>query len=328
MNECVLITGAGGQDAYFLSKYLTRNTNYNIIGLTNDQDKKILRNTSLAYFNSVKNISLDDFKNLETFIISLKPRFIFNFGAVAGSLTQFDNPQSLVKINSLSILIMLETIRINNLDTKLIQASSSEIFASNKQYKQSLEAIRRPRTIYGASKIFSDSLIEVYRNQFNIDCFSVVLFSHESPLRKDVFFTKKIVNQIFDFVDNKIDKIKVYAPSAKRDWGYAGDYCKYIAEKALSNNKDDLLIGSGEANTVKDFVKEALSFFNLDYNEVVEEVEMPSERASENEYVFLDPEKIDVCLKDSNKHDLKKLVHLLMRHKRFIEFKKRKENDN
>ena len=209
------------------------------------------------------------------------------------------------------------------MDTKLIQASSSEIFASNRQFKQSLNSIRKPRTIYGASKIFSDSLIEVYRDQFNIDCFSVILFSHESPLRKDVFFTKKLVNQIFDYMENKIDKIKVYTPNAKRDWGYAGDYCKYIAEKALSNNKKDLLVGSGVANSVKDFVTEALSFFNLDYNDVVEDVEMPSDRASEDEYVFLDPEKLDPQLKNSNIHDLKKLIHLLMRHKRFIKYKNR-----
>ena len=268
-------------------------------------------------------ISLNSHEEIKNYICEIRPSYIFNFGAIAGSLTQFENPKNLVDINSLSVLNILETIKIKNLNTKLIQASSSEVFVANHQYKQNINSPRKPRTIYGASKIFSDTLMDVYRTQFGIDCFSVVLFSHESPLRKDVFFSKKIVNQIFDFMNNKISKIKVYTPNAQRDWGYAGDYCKYIAKKALFGNKNDLLVGSGKPHTVKDFTTMALSYFNLDYNKVVEEVEMPSERASEDDYVFLDPSHIDKELNDSIKYDLEKLVKLLMRHKIYSLHKKR-----
>jgi len=325
MDQSILITGAGGQDAYFLSKSLKRKSAYKIIGLSyKDDEKSIQKHSALSFFDEIINISLDNYKALNTFIASSKPKYIFNFGAIAGSLTQFDNPESLVGINSISVLNMLETIRINELDTKFIQASSSEVFPLNKSYKQSSKSIRKPRTIYGASKIFSDSLIEVYREQFNIDCFSVVLFSHESPLRKDVFFSKKLINQIFDYVDKKIDKICVYSPNAKRDWGYAGDYCNYIVDKALSGNKEDLIVGSGTVNTVKGFVEEALSFFNLDYNDVVQEIEMPKDRASEETYVYLDPDKMDPDLRQYLKYDLTKLLRLLIRHKRYIKFKKDK----
>ncbi|MFL2719972.1 MAG: GDP-mannose 4,6-dehydratase [Gammaproteobacteria bacterium] len=317
MKKSVLITGAGGQDAYFLSKYLNRNSELCINGISNHDYSNNLGKGSLKFFDNFYKISLDSHAEIKDYISETRPSYIFNFGAVAGSLTQFEKPLNLVDINSLSVLNILETIKIKDLNTKLIQASSSEVFVSNHENKQDINSFRKPRTIYGASKIFSDTLIDVYRTQFGIDCFSVVLFSHESPLRKDVFFSKKIVNQIFDFMNNKISKIKVYTPYAQRDWGYAGDYCKYIAKKALVNNKKDLLVGSGKPHTVKDFTIMALSYFNLDYNEVVEEVEMPSERALEEDYVFLDPSYMDKDLYENITYDLDKLVKLLMRHKMY-----------
>lgn len=323
MKKSVLITGAGGQDAYFLSKYLSRNSELDINGISNHDYSNKLGTGSLKFFDNFYKISLNSHEEIKNYICEIKPSYIFNFGAVAGSLTQFENPKNLVDINSLSVLNILETIKIKKLNTKLIQASSSEVFVANHQYKQNINSSRKPRTIYGASKIFSDTLIDVYRTQFGIDCFSAVLFSHESPLRKDVFFSKKIVNQIFDFMNNKISKIKVYTPNAQRDWGYAGDYCKYVAKKALLGNKNDLLVGSGKPHTVKDFTTMALSYFNLDYNKVVEEVEMPSERASEDDYVFLDPSHIDKELNDSIRYDLERLVKLLMRHKMYSLHKKR-----
>ena len=314
MTESIFITGAGGQDAYFISKHLKRRTEYKTIGLSN-KDVNNLNNTN--YFDEVTNIPLENFDEVEKFICTNKPKFIFNFGAIAGSLTQFDDPQKLINVNSLSVLNILETIRKNRLQIKLIQASSSEIFANNDQVKQSLDSPRKSRTIYGTSKIFSDSLIEVYRSHFNLDCFSAILFSHESPLRKDIFFTKKLVNQIFDYLDNKIPKIVVYSPNALRDWGYAGDYCSYIVEKALSDNHSDLIIGSGKAHTVREFVEVALSYFNLNYEEVVEEVKSPKTRASEKKYIFMNPVNIDSNLACNSKYDFKRLIKLLIRYKKY-----------
>lgn len=315
MKKSVLITGAGGQDAYFLSRYLNRNSKIEIHGISNHDYSNNLGKGSLKFFDNFYKISLNNHKEIKDCICEVRPSYILNFGAVAGSLTQFEKPMSLVDINSLSVLNILETIKLESLNTKVIQASSSEVYVSNCENKQNINSLRKPRTIYGASKIFSDTLIDVYRTQFGIDCFSVVLFSHESPLRKDVFFSKKIINQIFDFMNNKISKIRVYTPNAIRDWGYAGDYCKYIVKKALEDNQKDLVIGSGKPHTVKDFTIMALSYFNLDYNEVVEEVEMPSVRASEEDYVYLDPDHIDEDLYENINFDLEKLVKLLIRHK-------------
>ena len=319
MCESIVITGAGGQDAYFISKHFKRRTRYKIIGLSN---KDIQNQPNIKYFDEILYLPLENFDEIAEFICINKPKFIFNFGAIAGSLTQFDDPQNLININSLSVLNILETLKKNRLQTKLIQASSSEIFANNDQFKQSLNSPRKPRTIYGTSKIFSDSLIEVYRSHFGVDCFSVILFSHESPLRKNIFFTKKLINQIFDFLDKKIPKIVIYSPKALRDWGYAGDYCNYIVKKALSDNQDDLIVGSGKAHTVKEFVEEALSYFNLNYNEVVEEVKSPKTRASEENYIFMNPEKMDDLLLDCVKYDFKRLIKLLIRHKIYTRSKK------
>ncbi|GAI54090.1 unnamed protein product, partial [marine sediment metagenome] len=55
----------------------------------------------------------------------------------------------------------------------------------------------------------------------------------------------------------------------KRDWGFTPEYVQFM-HKILQNDKpEDFVIGTGEAHSVKEFVKEAFCYVDLDWEKYV-----------------------------------------------------------
>ena len=102
-----LITGAFGQDAFYLSKYIQRKKLGLVFGIHNKDDTKISK-VRLRYFDEIEKLSLDDNDGLSSYIIKNNFDFIINVGAIASSLKQFDKPISLRMIFSSSSLLLKE----------------------------------------------------------------------------------------------------------------------------------------------------------------------------------------------------------------------------
>ncbi|MDA9964384.1 GDP-mannose 4,6-dehydratase [Gammaproteobacteria bacterium] len=308
-----LITGAFGQDAFYLSKYIKREKLGLIYGIHNKEDTETLKKR-LQYFDEVKKLSLDDSDPLSSYIIDNNFDYIINVGALASSLTQFDNPISLLKINSESVVNILDTIKNHRLSTIFLQASSCEIFAGGIAEPQQLNTPRTPRTLYGATKILSDNFIKIYREKYGIRCFSAILYSHESPLRDESFFTKNIFIKIHKYLSGEKNKIQIYNPNAYRDWGYAGDYAKILVKSLFRKQLDDLIVASGKLTSVKSFTENVLKQYDLDYNHVVEEIDSPEFRAKETLKLCPDHDSIEKIVSQNIKFDVPKLIKLLTRH--------------
>lgn len=306
-----IITGANGQDAYFLSKIIKRKKLGKVIGISKNSEKISKKN--LTFFDEIICASVTDFKKMSEVVNDIHPTHILNFAARASSLTQFDDPLNLMLINSGAVVNFLENIKTNNLKTVFVQASSSEVFAGGNEYPQNIKSPRTPRTFYGATKIFSDSAIKLYREKFSLNCYSVILYSHESPLRKNTFFTKKIIEQINAYRSGTQNQITLYSPSAKRDWGYAGEYANIIIDKILQENTRDYIIGTGQLTTVKSFAEKLLQRYGLNYDDVVQEIDIPPDRAEE--FVDLSPniKDLDEMLNNNLKFDIDKIIKLLKR---------------
>jgi GDPmannose 4,6-dehydratase len=57
---------------------------------------------------------------------------------------------------------------------------------------------------------------------------------------------------------------------SKRDWGYAPEYVEAMWAMLQQDKPVNLVIGTGEAHTVREFVEEAFGYVGLDYQEYVE----------------------------------------------------------
>ena len=82
MKKSVLITGAGGQDAYFLSRYLNRNSKIEIHGISNHDYSNNLGKGSLKFFDNFYKISLNNHKEIKDCICEVRPSYILNLSLI------------------------------------------------------------------------------------------------------------------------------------------------------------------------------------------------------------------------------------------------------
>ena len=81
------------------------------------------------------------------------------------------------------------------------------------------------------------------------------MFNHESPRRGVNFVTKKIVRGLCEIKYNKRKILFLGNLNAKRDWGYAKEYCEILWKILQLKKPNDFVIATGKNYSVRDFVE-------------------------------------------------------------------------
>tara|TARA_B100000579_G_C22832576_1_gene856836 strand:- start:418 stop:1434 length:1017 start_codon:yes stop_codon:yes gene_type:complete len=264
MSKKALITGISGQDGSYLAQYLLKE-GYKVFGLerrsaSNDSfrlkyldiysDVEIFNIDLIEHASIIKLISLNQFDE------------IYNLAAQSFVGDSWDNAISTSEINSIGVVNILDSIRQFSSHTKFYQASTSEMFGMVQATPQNENTPFYPRSPYGVSKLYSHWITINYRESFKLHSCSGILFNHESPLRGIQFVTKKIINGLCNFLNNK-QSIRLGNLDAKRDWGFAGDYVKAMHLMLKQKSPDDYVIGTGIETSVRDFCSIALNKLEL-----------------------------------------------------------------
>ena len=165
----------------------------------------------------------------------------------------FDIPEYTANVDALGTLRILEAVHLLGLDTKIYQASTSELYGLVQEVPQSEDTPFYPRSPYGVAKLYGFWITKNYREAYNIFASNGILFNHESPRRGETFVTRKITLAVARIKEGKQKKLYLGNLNAKRDWGHAKDYveCMWLI---LQNEKpDDFVIATGEMHTVREF---------------------------------------------------------------------------
>ena len=137
---------------------------------------------------------------------------------------------------------------------------------------------------------------------------SGILFNHESPRRNKNFVTRKITHTLASIIRGKTKNLILGNIDSQRDWGHAKDYV-YAMWKMLQIKKPrDFVIGTGKTHTVKDFVKVAFDYKNLDYKKYLI-IDKKFLRKTDKVVLKADFKKAKKILKWQPKIDFKSLIH-------------------
>jgi GDPmannose 4,6-dehydratase len=267
-----LIIGVSGQDGSFLSKYLLRK-NYSIVGTSRDAKNADFNNLKkLNIFNNIEKISLNtqNLKDIERVIKLHKPNEIYNLSGQTSVGASFINRVETYNSIFISTLNILEAIKNTNRDIKFFNAGSGEIYGGNEVSISDESSIIAPMSPYGVAKASSQLLVDSYRKSFKIFCCTGITFNHESPLRPEHFVTKKIVKSAYSISKGLGDKLYLGNIEIERDWGYAPEYV--VAMNLILNHKvpNNYVIATGKITSLKNFIKLAFSFFDLNYENYIE----------------------------------------------------------
>lgn len=266
-----LICGVSGQDGAYIAKLLLEK-GYEVYGGSRDSQMSSFNNLNILNIKKEVNlisVNLNDFRSTLQTIIKIKPDEIYNLAGQSSVGLSFEQPVETLESISIGTLNILESIRFSNTDIKFYNAGSSECFGDTKDHAADENTLFQPRSPYAVAKSTAFWLVSNYRESYNINASTGILFNHESPLRPDRFVTKKIIKTACQILKNKSLKLKLGNLDISRDWGWAPEYVEAMWLMLQRQNPEDYVIATGESNSLKDFIKITFEYLNLNFDEHV-----------------------------------------------------------
>jgi len=147
--------------------------------------------------------------------------------------------------------------------------NSSEMFGLVKESPQNENTPFHPRSPYGVSKVYGHWSTVNYRESYGIFAVSGILFNHESERRGREFVTRRISDGVARIKLGLAKKLALGNLEAKRDWGFAGDYCEAIWMMLQQPKPDDFVIATGKTHSIEEFARLAFEQVGLDWRKYV-----------------------------------------------------------
>ncbi|OWK71245.1 GDP-mannose 4,6-dehydratase [Pedobacter sp. AJM] len=271
--KVAIISGITGQDGSYLAKLLT-SKNYRVIGLSRSYSSLNIKN--LKYLGISENViieesDLSDFSSIIKILLKYKPDEFYNLAAQSSVGVSFEQPIGTINYNTQSLLNILETVRLLKLDTKVYQASSSEMFGRVLNLPIEETTPLHPLSPYAISKASAYWIGINYRESYKVFCVNGILFNHESYLRSPNFFIKKVIRTGIEIKRGLANELKVGNIDVKRDFGYAPDYVEAMWLSLQHSKPDDYLICSGTSIYLRDIVSYIFDYLNLSQNKIIED---------------------------------------------------------
>ena len=267
-----LITGITGQDGSYLTEILL-DKGYEVHGIIRRsssfntgridhlyENPEILNKKLFLHYGD-----LVDTSNLNRLLEKIQPEEIYNLAAQSHVKVSFEIPDYTAQVDALGTLRFLDAIREVGLrQVKFYQASTSELFGKVQEVPQSEKTPFYPRSPYGVAKLYGFWIIVNYREAYNIFASNGILFNHESPRRGETFVTRKITRAAARIAAGLQENLSLGNLSAKRDWGFAPEYCEGMWRILQHSAADDFVLATGETRTVREFVIHSFNHLGIE----------------------------------------------------------------
>ena len=268
-----LITGATGQDGAYLAELLLakgyvvhgvkrRSSSFNtwrVDHLYRDPHE----DSSVRYF--LHHGDVTDATNLIRIVQETQPDEIYNLAAQSHVQVSFETAEYTANADAVGTLRLLEAIRILRLEkrTRFYQASTSEMFGNAPERPQNENTPFRPRSPYGAAKLYSHWMTVNYREAYGIHASNGILFNHESPIRGETFVTRKITRAAAAIHHGRQEHLFLGNLDSVRDWGHARDYVRGMWMMLQQPEPDDYVLATGQVHSVRAFVERAFAHVGI-----------------------------------------------------------------
>ena len=272
MQKRALITGITGQDGSYLAEFLLER-GYEVHGIKRRASSFNTERLNHIYQDpheehrrlTLHYGDLTDTSNITRIVQQVQPHEIYNLAAQSHVAVSFESPEYTADVNGLGTLRLLESVRLLGLtdETRIYQASTSELFGNVQEVPQRETTPFYPRSPYGVAKLYAYWITVNYREAYGMYCCNGILFNHESPRRGETFVTRKITRGLNNVVLGLEPCLYVGNLSARRDWGHARDYIEMQWLMLQQERPKDYVIATGAQCSVREFLLRAAQFLGL-----------------------------------------------------------------
>ena len=280
MSDCVfnsramnaLILGVTGQDGSYLAKFLL-DKGYTVYGTSRDIAGNMRRNLKLLDIDQDINYltcDITDYKSVLTTLQTSKADEIYNLAGQSSVGISYELPFETIRSFTLGVLNIMEGMRFLKMSSRLFNASSGECFGETGDVLANEQTAFSPKSPYAVAKASAYWSVINYRQAYEIFACSGILFSHESVLRNPNFVSKKIVSAACQISKDKSKKLTLGNLNIKRDWGWAPEYVDAMWRMLQQDTAQDLVLSTGQAYTLNDFVRLSFEVLDMDYRNHLE----------------------------------------------------------
>jgi len=265
-----LITGITGQDGSYLAEFLLAK-GYEVHGIKRRSSSFNTHRIDHLYLDEHEHKGrlhmhfgeLTDAGRLTNLVWQLRPDEVYNLAAQSHVAVSFDEPEYTGDVVAMGTTRLLEAIRVSGVNARFYQASSSEMFGAAPPPQNELTRFH-PRSPYAVAKVYAYWITVNYRESYGLFGCNGILFNHESPRRGETFVTRKITRALSAILAGRQRTLHLGNLDAKRDWGFAPDYIVCQWQILQQDQPDDYVIGTGQTQSVRDFVVEAFTYAGVE----------------------------------------------------------------
>ena len=281
MRPTAIVTGVTGQDGAYLSELLIE-CGYKVIGLIrsySNLNKRGLEFLGIADRVQLVECDLTDLSQVISVIKEFQPTEIYNLAAQSSVSLSFKQPIGTITFNVLSVLNLLEAIRLVKPETKFYQASTGEIFGAAEHLPITENNSVAPISPYSISKASAFWITKNYRESYGLFSCSGLLFNHESYLRSENFFIKKVIRESLRIKAGTSDRLEVGNIDVRRDFGWAPKYVEAMYLMLQQKTPDDFIICSNQSISLRSIIEFVFEYLSIPIDRLVisEQLYRPTE---------------------------------------------------
>jgi GDPmannose 4,6-dehydratase len=305
-SKIAIVTGAGGQDGYFLTKRLLVD-GWLVHATVRRRDNFPLSDLAAQSNSRLRLHQIDLLQPQEVFelIVQTQPDEFYNLAGQSSVRASFSDPLYTWRTNAEAVVHLLECFRKNSPHTRFYQASSTDMFgisATGLTLHNEVSPLN-PQSPYASAKAAAHLLCHSYREVYGLRIASGILSNHESHRRPASFISRKVVDHVLHLSRLASAERKRAAPlqmgnlKARRDWGFAPDYvdgmCRILrqievraeqlgrgSEADEGLNYHDYVLATGETHAVWELVDAAFRLVGLELDWQFDEEDPSSWSAS------------------------------------------------
>ena len=276
-----IVTGAGGQDGYYLVSRLLAEGVAVHATVRDASRHPDLGSIPGAERLTLHQLDITDSAGYQRLIADVRPDEFYNLAGLSSVRASFDDPAGTWRSNADAVLGILEAIRLEHPATRFFQSSSTDMFGSS----PGSDAIHdetsafMPQSPYAAAKAAAHVLCDAYRRAFDLRVACGILSNHESRRRPASFLTAKVAAYVRSLRASAgdasdLEPLRVGNLAVRREWGFASEYvdgmiriCRQIdvranvlgvpAEADVGSNYRDYVLGSGRQHAVWELIDRA-----------------------------------------------------------------------
>jgi dTDP-glucose 4,6-dehydratase len=215
--EKILVTGgAGFIGSNFVKLY---QNDYDIVVVDN-----LTYASNLPYLKQFKHTFIKgdvrDYEFIHDVILCNKPSVIVNYAAETHVDNSIRDPMSFAQTNVFGLCNIVETMRLHDLETRLIHISTDEVYGSTRDGLFSESSNISPSSPYSATKAASDHIALAYHRTYGLDIIVTNCTNNYGPNQHK---EKLIPTIIRNMLESK--PIPVYGDGQNvRDWIHVDDH--------------------------------------------------------------------------------------------------------